>query len=244
MDFEADLDRDLVLDDSVVIVAFPTAGLVGPIAASYLVENLDLERVGHVHSDLYPAATIVRDGRASTPIRVYAGELACGPGEDCTNLVVLASEVPPPDGAHVPLGRAILDWAADARHRIVLESMDVDGEPAHRVEGVSSTDGGCSLLEDYDIHCLEDGAISGLAAGIINEGLRRNREVVCLVGAVRDEDRDSAAAAHVVQAVDRIVVEVDFDVEPLKQWASDQEDRMRARIERTRPAGEAPSMYR
>lgn len=242
MDFELDLDRDIDLTDSLLVVAFPTTGVVGPIAASYLVQTLELEAVGYVHSDLYPAATIVRDGRPSPPIRVFAGEETCGPEGDCSRIVVLVSEVPPPDAAQIPLSRYILDRTGDARHVVALEGMEVD-EETEPVEGIASTAEGCSLLDRYDIHCLSDGVVTGLAGALLNEGLRLDREVLCLVGVVDEEGRDSRAAARVVEALDRIVVQIDFDADPLLEWADEEEDRLKARIEKSMPAEAAPPMY-
>lgn len=242
MDFDVDLDRDLDLSESAVIVAFPTAGVVGPIAASYVVQALELEPVGYVHSDLYPAATIVRDGRPSPPIRVYAGEETCGPAGDCSRIVVVLSEVPPPDAAQIPLARRILEWVGDARHVIALEGMEVD-EEVEPVEGIASTAEGCSVLDKHGIHCLADGVVTGLAGALLNEGLRQDREVVCLVGAVDEEGRDSRAAARVIEALDRIVVQIDFDADPLLEWADEQEDRLKARIEATARPEAAPPMY-
>lgn len=243
MDLEVDLDVDLDLTDSLVVVASPTVGVVGPIAASFLVESLELDQLGTLHSDLYPPAAVVRNGRPSPPIRVYGGEHPCGPESECEKVVVVYSEVPAPEGAEIPTARALIEWVADAERVIVLEGMEVEaGEETEPVEGVASTGAGCTMLDDYGIHCLEDGVVTGLAGALLNEGVRQDREVICLVGPAVKDTRDSESAARVLQAVDRLVVDVEVDVGPLKEWADEQETKIKDRLRRSGP-GSAPPMY-
>lgn len=238
-----DLDADLDLSDSLVVVAFPTVGVVGPIAASYLVEALELDPLGHLHSDLYPPTAVVRDGRPSPPIKVYGGEQPCGPESECDAVVVVYAEVPTPDAARIPVARALVEWAGDAEHLIVLEGIEVEAdEEAEPVEGVATTGPGCALLDDHGIHCLSDGVVTGLAGALLNEGVRQDRQVICLVGPAVEDTRDSEAAARVLEAVDRLVVDVEVDTEPLLAWADEQETKIKDRIRRSGPRS-APPMY-
>lgn len=243
MELEVDLDVDLELSDSLVVVASPTVGVVGPIAASFLVESLELDQLGYIHSDLYPPAAVIRDGRPSPPIKVYGGEQACGPDSECEKVVVVYSEVPTPEGAEIPTARALVEWADDAEHVIVLEGIEVEaGEEVEPVEGVASTGAGCALLDDHEIHCLSDGVVTGLAGALLNEGVRQDREVICLVGPAVKDTQDSESAARLLQAVDRLVVDVEVDAEPLLEWADEQETKIKDRVRKSGPKS-APSMY-
>lgn len=242
--FEVKLDEDLDLSESVVIVAFPTVGVVGPIAASFLVSHLELEHVGSIHSGLYPPAAVVRNGRTGPPIRLYAGEEVCGPDGSCSRVVILYSEVPPPEEAVIPMARAIVEWAADAKHLIVLEGMELEeGEEAEPVEGIASNEPGCDILDRHKVHCLTDGVVTGLAGALLNEGIRRDREVICLVAPAHKDSRDSEAATHLLGAVDRFVVEVDFDLDPLKEWTAEEGARIQKHAEKSARPERAPPMY-
>lgn len=245
MDFEIKLTEDLDLSESVVVVAFPTVGVVGSLAASYLVSSQELEQIGRIHSDLYPPAAIVRDGRPSPPVRIYAGEQICGPEGSCARIVVVYSEVPPPEPAQIPMARALLDWTAEARHLVVLEGFEADEEAdVDQVEGVASSDAGCRLLDDHKIHCLSDGVVTGLAGAMLNEGVRMDREVVCLVAPAQEGRRDSEGAAGLLEAVDKLVVETKFDLQPLLEWADEEGKRIRSRIEKSQHRPDtAPPMY-
>lgn len=293
-DFEVDIDEgvDLDLSEAAVVVAYPTAGVVGSLAASYLVKELELDPVGSIHSDLYPAASIVRKGRPSPPLRLYAGDMECGPDASCTRVVVLYSEVPPPDSATVHVARAIVEWARSAPYLIVLEGMQVgegpgdaaegseaglagagrtgqgrsgdgpggrpggpsaagaakaqdpkDAPVVHPVEGVGSTGKGCRLMDDLGIHCLSDGVVTGLAGALLNEGVRQDREVLCLIGTVQEDQSQGQAVANLLDAVDRVVVEIDFDLQPLIEWADQEGPRLKQRAEQAHRPETAPPMY-
>src|SRR3990172_8229267 len=98
------MDRDIViveqkeldLSNAMVVVGFPTVGLVSTIAANYVVTSLGLERIGAVYSRLFPPAAVVHEAIPMPSVRIYAGKIACGPGGSCEELVVILSEFNPP----------------------------------------------------------------------------------------------------------------------------------------------------
>ncbi len=78
--------RSVSLKDSVVVEGFPDVGLAGTLAASYLVEQLKLDEVGHVESKLFPPVMVLHKGVISDPFRIFAKD----------NLVVITSEMAVP----------------------------------------------------------------------------------------------------------------------------------------------------
>ena len=62
------------LSNSLLVVAFPTVGLISSIAGHYIVDTLDLDEIGAIISkDLMPA-TVIHKSKPSPPVRIYAGE--------------------------------------------------------------------------------------------------------------------------------------------------------------------------
>ena len=57
---------------SMVIVSFPTPGLVGSLAASYIVRSLKLERVGTFSSDDFVPTAVIYDRVPSPPANITA----------------------------------------------------------------------------------------------------------------------------------------------------------------------------
>ncbi|HTT26525.1 MAG TPA: PAC2 family protein, partial [Thermoplasmata archaeon] len=54
--------RDESLKGAMLIVGFPTHGLVGSVAASYLVHTLDMASIGYMISDEFPPTVIMEEG--------------------------------------------------------------------------------------------------------------------------------------------------------------------------------------
>ena len=75
------------LKDAVLIVGFPSIGLVGTIVANFLINNLKLEQIGIIDSARFPAISVVKDGEPHNPMRLYAGEQVCNDGT-CNQVVV------------------------------------------------------------------------------------------------------------------------------------------------------------
>ena len=67
--------RDESLAGAMMVVGFPTHGLVGSVAASYLVHTLDMSNVAYMTSEEFPPTVIMEEGVVSAPVRFYASKL-------------------------------------------------------------------------------------------------------------------------------------------------------------------------
>ncbi|MHC1599319.1 MAG: PAC2 family protein, partial [Candidatus Methanospirareceae archaeon] len=54
-------------ENPIVIEGLPDMGLVGTIAASFIVEKLDYKEIGHIESDLFPPVMVIHDGKLKNP---------------------------------------------------------------------------------------------------------------------------------------------------------------------------------
>ena len=70
--------REESLKGAMMVVGFPTHGLVGSVAASYLVHSLDMTQVAYMISEQFPPTVIREEGVVGAPVRLYASKLVCG----------------------------------------------------------------------------------------------------------------------------------------------------------------------
>ena len=71
-------------EENVLLVGFPSNGLVGTFTISYLVHYLEMDQIGEIdHPDL-PPTLFVEDGEILPPIRIYKKN----------NLFVILSDLP------------------------------------------------------------------------------------------------------------------------------------------------------
>src|SRR5271170_1417103 len=118
--------RDEPLKGAMMVIGFPTHGLVGSVAASYLVHTLDMASVAYMTSETFPPTVIMEEGVVSAPVRFYASKLVCGVDRSCEQLVVVISDIQPPAGMLNALGRELLDWAEAKEVQLVVA---VEGQP-------------------------------------------------------------------------------------------------------------------
>jgi uncharacterized protein len=208
-----------VYNNPVVIEGLPDVGLVGTIAASYLVEKLAYREIGHIESDLFPPVMVIHDGKLKNPFRIYSD--ASG------SIVVILSEVAVPPKAVYPLTAALAEWF----HRIKVRPpvISLKGLPMkNRIEidkpevfAVGNNDAALQLLKDKQIELLEEGFIAGTYAMMLRECSKRNIGAISLLAQCFPVYPDPGAAASSIESVKKFVPNLEVDVGELLENAEE-----------------------
>ncbi len=203
----------------VVIEGLPDVGLVGTIAASYLVEKLDYREIGHIESELFPPVMVIHDGKLKNPFRLYSD--ASG------SIVVILSEVAVPPKAVYPLTTALAEWF----HRITVTEpvISLKGLPMkNRMEidkpevfAVGNTDAALVLLKEKQLELLEEGFIAGTYAMMLRECSKRQISAISLLAQCFPVYPDPGAAAAAIEAVKKFVPTLAVDVGELLENAEE-----------------------
>lgn len=156
------------LSKALVVIGFPGLGFVGGIATGYLVESLRLKEIGYVISPVLPPTAVIDGGISASPVRVFLGDVACGPDGSCEQLCVIQSFFAPPPGVTTALAHALVSWVKEcgARQLVWFEGVAGDAtlgvEP--RVTGIASDEAGRQMLERLKIALSPDGLLVGAGA--------------------------------------------------------------------------------
>jgi len=232
------------LSNSLLVVAFPTVGLVSSIAGHYIVESLNLDEIGTIVSNEFMPATVIRNGKPSPPVRIYTGNKKCGPDGECEQIAVIISEFMPPYNIIRPLADKILDWASKKGCKIIvaLEGTHTFGEARKqlKVYGVGSTDKMKSYLKTYKIEETQEGMITGVTGVLLYEGLLNSRDVICLLSEAHSDFPDSRAAGNLLKKLDVMLPDIKIDPEPLYKEAEKIEEQIRRFMQQSKPT--APSL--
>ena len=236
--------KEMDLSNSLLIVAFPTVGLVSSIAGHFIIENLKLDEIGAIISNEFMPATVIHDSKPSPPVRIYAGDRKCGPDGTCEQLAVIISEFMPPYNVIKPLADHILDWTnkKGVKAIIALEGTHALGEQKKdfKVYGVGSNTEMKSLLKKYKIESTKEGMITGVNGVLLYEGVLMQRDVMCLLSEAHSSFPDSRAAGNLLKKIDIMVPEIKIDPKPLLKEAEEIERRIKAFMEQSKPT--APSI--
>ena len=90
------------LNDFTLIEGFPSIGLVGPMALSYLIEKMNMEYLGYVYSDSFPPIISIHSSIPQPPVRIYASKKE--------KLLCVFAEFAIPVELVYELGNALSDW--------------------------------------------------------------------------------------------------------------------------------------
>ena len=237
--------KHMKFDKAMVIVGFPSIGLVSSIAANFIVRTLKLQKIAAILSDDFPPYSIVHEGEISPPVRIYAGDRLCNDkGEKCDQLIVVTSEFMPLPNLLRPLTAVIPDWCRhnDVSTIMTLEGMNAGDNPDQReVLAVATGDKCKKMLANYSIKELKEGMVSGLSGVMLYEGERANMDMISLLGPARADYPDARGAARLMEVVAKMLPEIKLDPEPLFKEAEQIEKDMKAALQAIRGPPKGPN---
>tara|TARA_B100001109_G_C18807195_1_gene447850 strand:+ start:312 stop:1067 length:756 start_codon:yes stop_codon:yes gene_type:complete len=209
---------------STFICGLPGVGLVGNIVANFLINNLKLEQVGVIDGSSFPSISVVKDGVPNHPMRLYAGEQICNDGK-CNQIVICVSDFVPPANVTKDLVSCIFDWAKEKGciSFITGEGFSVpqgDGSKESVVYGITSTEASNEWISNAKVTPFEFGTIGGFTGVMLNEGKLRSVNVLGLLAEVEEDIPDARAASKIIEAIDKLLLEIDLDPKPLLEEAA------------------------
>ncbi len=217
-----------------IIISFPTAGLVGTLAAGYIVRELKLKRIGTFSSENFIPTAVIMDGVPSPPVRVFGKARECGPNEICNEIIVIMSELPIPREMIKPMSDAIQDWCKRQNPNMIvtLEGANVallpDQEP--KIFGVGSTDKIRKIIKKHDIEPLNEGMVGVISGVLLYEGEEKGNDVLSLLAEANLELPGAMGAAKLVEIIGRMLPELKIDPKPLFEEAKQLEDQIKTSL--------------
>ncbi|MGI0067053.1 MAG: proteasome assembly chaperone family protein, partial [Thermoplasmata archaeon] len=221
------------LHGAMMVVGFPTHGLVGSVAASYLVHTLDMSPIAYLVGEDLPPTVVMDEGVVNAPIRFYASKTVCGPDRRCDQLVVAISDIQPPVPLLNQLGRALLDWAeTKGLHLVVaIEGQPIEKETKGDARIVAMANRAAAPLLDQYHFTPASGVVTGFAGGLLLPAISRSTPVLCLIAQAHKDYPDARAAAKVIETVNPLVPLLVLNTRPLREKARQIEAEVRRSLE-------------
>jgi uncharacterized protein len=224
---------------SMVLVSFPTTGLVGTLAAGYMVRQLKLKRVGTFSSDRFVPTAVINEGVPSPPVRMFGTKRDCAPDELCNEIIVIMTELPIPIDMIKPMSDAILNWCKSKNTNIIvtLEGANAQLQPDQEpnVYAVATTTKAKELIKKHEIEPLSEGMVGGVSGTLLYEGEAQGKDVLCLLSEANFQLPGAMGAAKLVEIVSRMLPELKIDAKPLFEEAKELEDQLRNALMAAQP---------
>jgi len=232
------------LSNSMLVVAFPTVGLISSIAGHYIIDTLKLKEIGTITSRYFMPATIIHKSKPSPPVRIYAGEKTCGPDGSCEQIAVIISEFMPPLDIIKPLSDKLIGWAENkgCQAIIALEGSHAAKGVSNKqlqVFGIGSNPKMKNILKKHKVNETKEGMITGVTGVLLYQGVLRQRNIICLLSEAQAAFPDSRAAGKLIEKLDVMLPEIKIDPKPLYKEAEQIEKNIRKFMEQSKPTAPA-----
>ena len=217
----------------IAICGFSTVGMVGVIAASHVISQLDLTQQGTVLNSEFPAMALVHHEVPKHPVRVYQGN----------NVGVFTAEVRFGPERDVLFANTVLEWFTKGGfdQLIVIDGVarenldDRDGS----LYGVSASKAGRDRLKKAGIEPVRQGVVAGIAGYLIAEGDRLGLDITAILADCNPMFPDARAAAMAIESVSELTG-IDIPLSSLLEDARKIEDSVREVFENSQTMLPAP----
>jgi len=179
--------------ESTILLGFAGIGLLGPIVANALVEQIpDIKEIGFITSEFLPPIAVFYNGILKHPFRLlYSPQ---------HNIVIGICEVPfQISSAYTDLARTICNWALSedvkAKEVVIFQGMPqhgiIDDYPVYYAAESQMIE----YLEKFGVQKVDKGIIMGPEATILNEALMNRLDAYALFTPVLEIPTPEGGAA-------------------------------------------------
>lgn len=190
-----------------LIEGYPGMGLVGTIAAKYLVEKLKFEEIGYVDSNIFAPVIRIHNGMPVRPARIYA--------DKASKVAVLTSEqVIPRQFSHL-VAKRTAEWieSKGIKELISLSGVQSAGEKNEMIYGIAANEESRGLLTKYSLKQIPEGITTGVTALILLELHSSKVKAISMLANVQ-LSADYKATAEVLKKLNEMLG-LNLNVEPL-----------------------------
>ena len=215
------VEKKTIPSETTMRIGIPDVGLVGLIATSYIISELNLEEIAYMDSDLLPPVVVLHNGLPHAPLRIYGTQ----------KLIAVISELAVPAPVIYNIMREIVDWGEEKKvKRIVsmggipLENRQTIKEP--KVFGAASNQELLDMLSKNGLNIMNEGYMVGAQALSMRYSVSKNISAIAILAQSFYNYPDPQAAAMALKELSKIS---DIKVDVSKLLEKGEEIRLKAR---------------
>lgn len=181
------------------ILGFANVGLVGAIAVSTLIDQLNLVQVAHALSDKFPPVAVFYDGVLKQPFRIYYSKEY--------DIIVAFCEIPLSEHYYTDIAHTLMNWGINVGVKDVAILQGLAAEAPEEFENqvfCAAKKEMTEILSQHGIQVLPKGIILGLEASILNVCLNSMLEGYALMTPVNPQLPSPEGAAVILEALNKI----------------------------------------
>ena len=211
-----------------LIEGYPGMGLVGTIAAKYLVEKQNFEYIGYIDSDIFMPVIRIHDSMPVRPARIYA--------DHKKKIAVLISEQVIAKPYTYSVAKKTAEWIEEKGVAELISLSGVhaadDGTQKEIIYGIAANEKSKVLLKKYGLAEIKEGITTGITALILLELRLSKVKAISILGNVQ-LSADYKAAAEVLRKLNEMLG-LNLNVEPLLEEARETEKQLTQQLQKLR----------
>ena len=228
------VEKKPVPSEATMLIGLPDVGLVGLIATSYIISELNLEEIAYMDSDLLPPVVVLHEGLPHAPLRIYGNK----------NLIAVISELAIPAKALHTVMRTLVDWgqAKKVKMMVAMGGIPIENRQAitePKVYGAASSKELLDMLSKKELSILNEGYMVGPQALTMRYCAEKKISAIALLAQSFYNYPDPEAAAMTLKELSKIT-EIKIDISKLLEQG--EEIRLKARDIMKRTQGEMTKM--
>jgi uncharacterized protein len=191
----------------IIIEGFPGLGLVGTIAAEFLIDHLNAEQIGGFYSKDIPAIIAIHKGQVLEPFGIFF---------DAKNNIVILRPLAVIGGIEWELADTIIKLKNMLKAKEVISLEGIESGPTKEPKALfftteKKTD---KKLKAFGLEKLNEGMIAGLTASLLS----KQPDSTFIFTETHSELPDSRSAAKMIEILDKYLG-LDVDYQPLLKKA-------------------------
>ncbi|UCE96864.1 MAG: proteasome assembly chaperone family protein [Candidatus Bathyarchaeota archaeon] len=204
-----------------MVCGFPDVGLVGVLASSHVISELNLVEMAYVDSDLLPPIVVLHKGLPHAPIRIFGN----------SNLLVIISETAIPAIGVQRLMRKFVEWGKSKNVKMIIPIGGIPVQNRQDIEepkvfGTASNLDMIKLLEQKNVNVLKDGYMVGPQALIMRYCAEQNVHAIALLAQSFYNYPDPEASAAALKQLSNVT---GISINVSKLFEKGEEIRLRAK---------------
>ena len=230
-----------------LLEGFPGAGLVGPMAISYIVEKLKMKYTGFIESDDFPPLIAIHGDMPMPPVRIYA--------DDKTKIVTILAEFAIPIDVTYKLTDKIYEFV---KANGIAKIISIGGIPSPQasiesgnVFAIASNDAMKKEVQRAGLKPVGEGVATGVSALMLINAVTEGLPDISVLVPVDPNILDPKYAELAIKNVNKLV-KLNVDVSELEEEAKEVESKIKDLLKRNKEVQDVhkkvideagPSMY-
>jgi len=182
-----------------MILGFPGTGLVGSVAASQIVESLQLAFGGYLSSAEFAPLAAIHNYKPQPAARIHFS--------DKYNLVVIISEMTIPVGSSLEVADKIYEFARSLGSSSIISLGGIPMEDEKRGVYIVSSDAALvkEVVDNKLARSIKEGATTGVTGILLAKGSLDKFPVTTILSEASEEYLDPKAASNVLRVLSAII---------------------------------------